>query len=115
MLLPQFCRLFRILPFSVLLTASLACTQGGFGQSRSVGGAVPAGSMPVAVDGLHHSTKPRVVWGRDKAPASLTAQANPPEPPNAVEPPPPRPAPHPPPAPQTTTVAPGHLPADTTP
>jgi hypothetical protein len=109
MLLPQFYRLFTILPFSVLLTASLACTQGGFGPSRSVGGTVPAGSMPVAVDGSKRSTRPRVLWHRDKAPASLTAQASPPEQSNSVEPPPAQTAPQPSTARETTVVAPGDV------
>jgi hypothetical protein len=109
MLLPPFCRFFTILPFSILLTASLACTQGGFGPSRSLGGAAPAGSMPVAVDGTHQSARPRVLWHRDKPPASLTAQANPPEPPNAVEPPAARMGPQPSAASQATIVAPGDV------
>lgn len=59
--------------------------QAGLAQSRLPDGSLLAGSQPVAVDGSRAGEKPRIFWRRERAPASMAAQSQPPGAPALLE------------------------------
>ncbi len=58
--------------------------QAGLAQSQPVAGPALPGTAPIVTEKNPPSAKPRVIWRRDNAPASLTAQSSPPEAPTPI-------------------------------
>src|SRR5262245_27271486 len=76
---PLFRKLFKLLPWVILLIALPGCAQPGLVQSRSTGGPRLADAPPIVVEEARREARSTRSGWREGVPAALATQAFPPD------------------------------------